>query len=234
MDLGIWIIISALVGAKAMLLIVERRQVRLELERARQPVSLRRRVLRRTDRRSRRRALLPLAPPHAGVDRHRRLRAGHRARPRHRPARLPLRRLLLRTPDGRCRGRITFHSEYAAQNVGTTLDIPLHPTQLYEAGAELLILAVLLLTEKKGRPFPGRTFWSYMLLYGVSQVHHRVLPRRLARHDGFSTDVTLDVAVRIPSHRAARHRDAGAARPPWRPGAGGHGDPASQGSVRAW
>ena len=64
---------------------------------------------------------------------------------------------------------ITFHSEFAAQNVGTTLGIPLHPTQLYEAGAELLILAVLLLTEKKGRPFPGRTFWSYMFLYGVTR-----------------------------------------------------------------
>jgi len=64
---------------------------------------------------------------------------------------------------------ITFHSEFAAQNVGTTLGIPLHPTQLYEAGAELLILAVLLLTEKRGRPFPGRTFWTYMLLYGVTR-----------------------------------------------------------------
>jgi phosphatidylglycerol:prolipoprotein diacylglycerol transferase len=64
---------------------------------------------------------------------------------------------------------ITFHNEFAAQNVGTTLGIPLHPTQLYEAGAELLILAVLLLTEKKGRPYPGRTFWSYMLLYGISR-----------------------------------------------------------------
>src|SRR5512134_3939074 len=37
---------------------------------------------------------------------------------------------------------ITFHNEFAAQNVGTTLEIPLHPTQLYEAGAELLILGV--------------------------------------------------------------------------------------------
>ena len=64
---------------------------------------------------------------------------------------------------------ITFHNKFAEQNAGTTLGIPLHPTQLYEAGAELLILAVLLLTERKGRPFPGRTFWSYMLLYGVSR-----------------------------------------------------------------
>jgi phosphatidylglycerol:prolipoprotein diacylglycerol transferase len=64
---------------------------------------------------------------------------------------------------------ITFHSEYAAQNVGTPLNVPLHPTQLYEAGAELIILILLLVTERKGRPFPGRTFWGYMFLYGVSR-----------------------------------------------------------------
>ena len=46
---------------------------------------------------------------------------------------------------------------------------PLHPTQLYEAGAELLILVFLIATERKGRPFPGRTFWGYMLLYGISR-----------------------------------------------------------------
>jgi phosphatidylglycerol:prolipoprotein diacylglycerol transferase len=28
---------------------------------------------------------------------------------------------------------------------------------------------VLLLTEKRGRPFPGRTFWLYMLLYAISR-----------------------------------------------------------------
>lgn len=64
---------------------------------------------------------------------------------------------------------ITFHNEFAAQNVGTPLNVPLHPTQLYEAGAELLILVFLLVTERKGKPFPGRTFWGYLLLYGVSR-----------------------------------------------------------------
>src|SRR6266853_5017107 len=64
---------------------------------------------------------------------------------------------------------ITFTDPFAYSNVGTPLNVPLHPTQLYEAGAELLILAVLLLTERKGRPFPGRTFWLYMLLYAVSR-----------------------------------------------------------------
>src|SRR5437588_2221655 len=64
---------------------------------------------------------------------------------------------------------ITFTDPYAASYVGTPLGVPLHPTQLYEAGAELLILIVLLVTERKGRPFAGRTFWLYMLLYAISR-----------------------------------------------------------------
>jgi phosphatidylglycerol---prolipoprotein diacylglyceryl transferase len=64
---------------------------------------------------------------------------------------------------------ITFTNPLAAENVGTPLGIPLHPTQLYEAGAELLILGALLATERKGRPFSGRTFWAYMFLYAVSR-----------------------------------------------------------------
>ena len=64
---------------------------------------------------------------------------------------------------------ITFGDPFAAANVGTPLGVPLHPTQLYEAGAELLILGVLLWTEKKGRSFAGRTFWLYMLLYAISR-----------------------------------------------------------------
>ena len=77
---------------------------------------------------------------------------------------------------GCCYGRptmkpwgITFTDTFAAANVGTPLGVSLHPTQLYEAGAEFLILMVLLVTERKGRPFPGRTFWLYMLLYAISR-----------------------------------------------------------------
>jgi phosphatidylglycerol:prolipoprotein diacylglycerol transferase len=77
---------------------------------------------------------------------------------------------------GCCYGRptalpwgITFTDPFAAANVGTPLGVALHPTQVYEAGAELLILAVLLATERRGRGFPGRTFWLYMLLYAVSR-----------------------------------------------------------------
>jgi phosphatidylglycerol:prolipoprotein diacylglycerol transferase len=77
---------------------------------------------------------------------------------------------------------ITFTDPFAAQNVGTPLGIPLHPTQLYEAGAELLILGGLLWFERKGRSFPGRTFWTYMLLYGLSRFvieYYRGDPREM-------------------------------------------------------
>lgn len=64
---------------------------------------------------------------------------------------------------------ITFTNPVAAANVGTPLGVPLHPTQIYESLAELAILVLLLATERRGRPFPGRTFWSYLLLYGVTR-----------------------------------------------------------------
>ncbi len=77
---------------------------------------------------------------------------------------------------GCCYGRPTslpwgviFGDPFAASFVGTPLGVRLHPTQLYEAGAELLILAFLLLTERRGRYFAGRTFWLYVALYAVSR-----------------------------------------------------------------
>jgi phosphatidylglycerol:prolipoprotein diacylglycerol transferase len=77
---------------------------------------------------------------------------------------------------GCCYGRpanlpwaVTFTDPIASANVGTPLNVPLHPTQLYDAGAELLILVFLLVTERRGRPFAGRTFWLYMLLYAISR-----------------------------------------------------------------
>jgi phosphatidylglycerol---prolipoprotein diacylglyceryl transferase len=104
---------------------------------------------------------------------------------------------------GCCYGRattvpwaITFTNPLAA-NIGTPLNIPLHPTQLYEAGAELLILIVLLATEKKGRPFAGRTFWAYMLLYAVSRYIieiYRGDPRGMV-FDTFSTSQFISLIL---------------------------------------
>ncbi len=73
---------------------------------------------------------------------------------------------------GCCYGRptelpwgVTFTNPLAAANVGTPLDVSVHPTQLYESGAALGILGLLLLMERRGPSFPGRTFWTYLLLY---------------------------------------------------------------------
>jgi phosphatidylglycerol:prolipoprotein diacylglycerol transferase len=62
---------------------------------------------------------------------------------------------------------VTFTNTLAAANVGTPLGVALHPTQLYEAAAMLLVLGVLLASERHWRPFQGRTFWTYLLLYGL-------------------------------------------------------------------
>jgi phosphatidylglycerol:prolipoprotein diacylglycerol transferase len=128
---------------------------------------------------------------------------------------------------GCCYGRpadvpwaITFTNPLANANVGTPLGIPLHPTQLYEAGAELLILVLLLATERRGRPFPGRTFWAYMFLYAVSRYvieMYRGDPRGVVL--GFSTSqfislvlVPLSIGMLIYLSRTTPERPTEAAR----------------------
>lgn len=64
---------------------------------------------------------------------------------------------------------ITFTDPAAAINVGTPLNVPLHPTQLYESLAGLAIFLVLMVTERRGRQFAGRSFWLFVLLYAVSR-----------------------------------------------------------------
>ena len=64
---------------------------------------------------------------------------------------------------------ITFTDPAANINVGTPLNVPLHPTQIYESLAGLIILVLLLVLERRGRQFPGRTFWSFVLLYSISR-----------------------------------------------------------------
>ena len=104
LDLGIYIIISALVGAKLLLLVTDFRTFRRQSARAADARALGRRVLRRPDPRRRRRALVHPPRRPAAVDDVRRVRAGHRARPRRRPVRLFLRGLLLRQADERALG----------------------------------------------------------------------------------------------------------------------------------
>jgi phosphatidylglycerol---prolipoprotein diacylglyceryl transferase len=76
---------------------------------------------------------------------------------------------------GCCHGRpadvpwaITFRDIYAARAVGTPIDTPLHPAQLYETGAALIILAVLLWMAPRKR-FHGQVVLSYVALYAVAR-----------------------------------------------------------------
>lgn len=64
---------------------------------------------------------------------------------------------------------VTFTDPAAALNVGTPLNVPLHPTQLYESLAGLVILLLVLALERRPGSYAGRTFWQFVLLYAVSR-----------------------------------------------------------------
>ena len=105
--------------------------------------------------------------------------------------------LLLRQADRPCRGpsrspirwrRRTSARRSACRSIRRSSTTP---------GPNSLILIVLLVFERRGRPFAGRTFWLYVLLYGVSRFiieFFRGDDRgMLARH--------LHLAVRVPAVR---------------------------------
>jgi phosphatidylglycerol:prolipoprotein diacylglycerol transferase len=91
---------------------------------------------------------------------------------------------------------ITFTDPFAASNVGTPLHVALHPTQVYDGGAELFILVFLLLTERWWRKRAGWTFWVYILLYAASRYvveSFRGDPRGLTM--GFSTSQFISLIL---------------------------------------
>ncbi|MFQ5789428.1 MAG: prolipoprotein diacylglyceryl transferase [Acidobacteriota bacterium] len=92
---------------------------------------------------------------------------------------------------------ITFTDEYAREIVGVPLGIPLHPTQLYEAGAEFAIFAVLLFLTPRKR-FDGQIFWTYAALYAVARFaieFFRGDPRGFLFESTLSTSQLISIAV---------------------------------------
>jgi len=63
---------------------------------------------------------------------------------------------------------VTFTDPYSARMVGVPLGVPLHPTQLYEAAAEAFIFLLLLALWRR-RSFPGQVFAAYLMLYAVAR-----------------------------------------------------------------
>jgi phosphatidylglycerol:prolipoprotein diacylglycerol transferase len=60
---------------------------------------------------------------------------------------------------------ITFSDPRANENVGVPLGIPLHPTQIYEAVGTLALCVVLLVLER--RRYSGETFARYLFGYAI-------------------------------------------------------------------
>ncbi|MFQ5739379.1 MAG: prolipoprotein diacylglyceryl transferase [Acidobacteriota bacterium] len=61
---------------------------------------------------------------------------------------------------------VTYTSQYAHQNVGVPLGVAVHPVQLYESLGAFLIFLVLLAFHRRRR-FPGQVFSLYLLSYGA-------------------------------------------------------------------
>ncbi len=60
---------------------------------------------------------------------------------------------------------VTFTSPVAHANVGVPLGVPLHPTQLYESAGLFVLCGLLILLER--RRFPGETFTRYLFGYAL-------------------------------------------------------------------
>ena len=63
---------------------------------------------------------------------------------------------------------VTFTNPYSHEVVGVPLGIALHPTQLYESAAELLIFAFLYFQYRRKR-FDGQTLGGFLLLYPAAR-----------------------------------------------------------------
>jgi phosphatidylglycerol:prolipoprotein diacylglycerol transferase len=64
---------------------------------------------------------------------------------------------------------IQFTSTLAADTAGTPLYVNLHPTQLYEAAAVFFVFCFLLIIERRGHSFAGRSFLLYLLAYSIAR-----------------------------------------------------------------
>ncbi len=63
---------------------------------------------------------------------------------------------------------VTFTDVYSARAVGTPLDTPLHPSQLYESFAAFMILFFLLWLAPR-KKFNGQVFVAYVALYSATR-----------------------------------------------------------------
>lgn len=106
---------------------------------------------------------------------------------------------------GCCYGRacdlpwaVTFTNPAAYQLTGVPLGVALHPTQVYHALADFLILAVTL-RLLKGRHAPGQVFWVYVLLYAVLRFLVEFVRGDTARGLFFGGALSTSQIIAIPA-----------------------------------
>lgn len=90
---------------------------------------------------------------------------------------------------------VTYTDTYSGTLVGVPLNIPLHPTQLYEAATNLLLGAFLIWFYRR-RQFDGQVFWSYVLAYAVMRFFHEFLradPRGFLFDNALSTSQLIAI-----------------------------------------
>ena len=63
---------------------------------------------------------------------------------------------------------VTFTDPFTNEQIGTPLNVPLHPTQIYLSVNAFLIFLVLQWTYRRRR-FDGEVFWLYILLYSITR-----------------------------------------------------------------
>lgn len=63
---------------------------------------------------------------------------------------------------------VTFTDQFAHDAVGTPLGVPLHPTQLYLSASAFLVFLVLQWAYRR-KTFDGEVFWLYVLLYAITR-----------------------------------------------------------------
>ena len=168
MDLGIYLIIAALVGAKLMLIAVDWDYFRIPAARTVLAGSRRRRVLWRLDRGRGRRFVAGPPLQTAGMDDCRSHGARYRPWTRRRSIRLLVGGMLLRAPHRRGLGdHVHGPARRPERRDAARYSAPSHAAIRRRCRAHYPCRAAV--TERKGRPFAGRTFWLYLLLYGVSR-----------------------------------------------------------------
>ncbi len=99
---------------------------------------------------------------------------------------------------------VTFTDPYANEVVGVPLGMALHPTQLYEAGVELGLFLFLIWLAGRKR-FDGQIFWTYVALYSASRIvieFFRSDPRGFVLDGDLSTSQLIGIVMLVAASAA--------------------------------